>query len=106
MFKVAGVSRLNGEVKVRFANDMTRVKVLTKKGHTEVELMELPQAMDKGAVVKFLKTTELYLNADYKSVIDEADSKYNASETVRVSGKLGTAKSAATTASKEVVEAA
>lgn len=105
MFKVAGVSRLNGEVKVRFANDMTRVKVLTKKGHTDVELMELPQAMDKGAVVKFLKTTELYLNADYRSVIDEADGKYNSAETVKVTGKPA-AKSSATVTAKAVVEAA
>ena len=37
MFKVAGVSILKGEVKVRFANDMTRVKVLAKNGHTDIE---------------------------------------------------------------------
>ena len=50
MFKVAGVSTLKGEVKVRFANDMTRVKVLAKNGHTDIELMELPEAMAKPAV--------------------------------------------------------
>ena len=42
MFKVAGISSIKGEVKVRFANDMTRVKVLAKNGHTEIELLELP----------------------------------------------------------------
>lgn len=87
MFKVAGVSRFNGQVKVRFANDMTRVKMLTKAGNTDIELMELPEAMDKAAVVAFLKTTELYLNSEYKEAIDSADGKYNSAETVKVSAK-------------------
>lgn len=85
MFKVAGVSRFNGVVKVRFANDMTRVKMLTKAGNTDIELMELPEAMDKPAVVAFLKTTELYLNSEYKEAIDGADAKYNSIELVKVS---------------------
>lgn len=87
MFKVAGVSRFNGAIKVRFANDLTRVKMLTKAGNTDIELMELPEAMDKSAVVSFLKTTELYLNSEYKEAIDAADAKYNAVDTVKVSGQ-------------------
>ena len=106
MFKVAGVSRLNGEVKVRFANDMTRVKVLAKNGHTDIELMELPQAMDKPAVIQFLKTTDLYLKADYKEVIDAADAKYNGDNTVKVSSKPKAAKAQAIAETKDVVEAA
>ena len=43
LFKIAGVSKLAGSFKVRFANDMTRVKVLAKTGHTEIELIELPK---------------------------------------------------------------
>ena len=77
MFKVAGVSTLKGEVKVRFANDMTRVKVLAKNGHTDIELLELPEAMAKPAVVTFLKTTELYANPVFQAAIDAADAKYN-----------------------------
>ena len=77
MFKVAGVSRLNGQVKVRFANDMTRVKILAKNGHTDIELRELPEAMDKPAVVNFLKSSDLYANADFQAAIDAADAKYN-----------------------------
>lgn len=96
MFKVAGVSRLNGVVKVRFANDMTRVKVLTKNGHTDIELMELPQAMDKPEVIQFLKTSKLYLNAEYQSVIDAADGKYNEVQTVKVSTKPESTKTKAT----------
>lgn len=85
MFKVAGVSVLKGEVKVRFANDMTRVKVLAKNGHTDIELRELPEAMDKPAVVAFLKTTDLYADARFTAAIDAADAKYNAVKTVKVS---------------------
>jgi hypothetical protein len=91
MFKVAGVSILNGEAKVRFANDMTRVKVLDKNGHTDVELRDLPQAMDKPAVVTYLKTTDLYTDARFTAAIDAADAKYNAVETVKVT-KAKTAK--------------
>lgn len=84
MFKVAGVSTLKGEVKVRFANDMTRVKVLAKNGHTDIELRELPESMDKPAVVAFLKTTELYLDQRFSAAIDAADAKYNGEATVKV----------------------
>lgn len=84
MFKVAGVSVLKGEAKVRFANDMTRVKVLDKNGHTDVELLELPEAMDKPAVVTYLKTTDLYKDARFTQAIDAADAKYNGSKTVKV----------------------
>lgn len=77
MFKVAGVSKFNGEVKVRFANDITRVKILDKNGHTDINLIELPNEMDKPEVVKYLLTTDLAQNPEYKAAIDEADEKYN-----------------------------
>jgi len=77
MFKVAGVSTRNGQTKVRFANDMTRIKVLVKTGHTDINLIELPEFMDKPAVVSYLKTTELYANSLYREAIDAADLKYN-----------------------------
>lgn len=53
-FKVAGVSRLNGEFKCRFANDMTRVKVLAKNGHKDIDLIELKEPLTKEAAVEFL----------------------------------------------------
>ena len=86
MFKVAGVSVLKGEVKVRFANDMTRVKVLAKNGHTDIELLELPEAMDKPAVVTYLKSTALYQDSRFTAAIDAADAKYNDVGTVKVKG--------------------
>ena len=55
-FTVAGVSKLNGQFKARFANDITRVKVLDKNGHTDINLVELPYAMDKQDAVEHLLT--------------------------------------------------
>ena len=86
LFKIAGVSKLKGSYKVRFANDMTRVKVLAKTGHTEIELMDLPKAMTKPELVTFLKGSELYKRAEFKQAIDAADEKYNGTATVKVAG--------------------
>lgn len=77
MFKVAGVSIRDGQMKVRWANDMTRIKVLVKTGHTDINLVDLPEAMDKGQAVTFLKTTDLYSKPEYREAIDAADAKYN-----------------------------
>ena len=85
MFKVAGVSTLKGDVKVRFANDMTRVKILAKTD-TDINLVELPKAMTKGELVTFLKSSDLYKNAEYAAAIDAADAKYNDVGTVKVKG--------------------
>lgn len=53
-YAIAGVSRLNGSMKFRVANDMTRVKVLQKNGHTDIDLIELKEPMTKEAAVAFL----------------------------------------------------
>lgn len=84
LFKVGGVSKSKSGYKVRFATDMTRVKVLAKTD-SDVNLMELPMEMDKPALVTFLKTTALYENAEYREAIDAADVKYNSAKTVKVS---------------------
>ena len=53
-FTHAGVSRLNGEFKVRFANDALRVKVLAKNGHKDIDIVELKHAMNKEEAVAYL----------------------------------------------------
>ena len=88
LFKVGGVSKsAGGSYKVRFATDMTRVKILAKTDG-DINLVELPTAMTKPALVTFLKGTDLYANANYRAAIDAADSKYNGS----VSAKAGKVK--------------
>jgi hypothetical protein len=50
-FTHAGVSTLNGETKVRYANDALRVKVLAKGGHTNIDILDLGEPMTKEAAV-------------------------------------------------------
>lgn len=82
-FNVGGVSKSKSGYKVRFANDMTRVKILAKTD-SDIQMVELPNAMTKPELVAFLKTTNLYSNTEYRAAIDAADEKYNAE--VKVSG--------------------
>jgi len=53
-FTHAGVSKLDGEFKVRFANDALRTKVLIKNGHTDIDIIELKHAMTKEDAVAYL----------------------------------------------------
>ena len=77
MFSVAGFSTFKDGTKVRFANELTRVKILAKNGHSNIELIELPEPMDKPDVVKYLLTTDLAQNPIYSAALDEANAKYN-----------------------------
>ena len=54
VYSHAGVSKLNGEFKVRFANDMMRVKVLGKNGHKDIDIVELKNPMTKEDAVAYL----------------------------------------------------
>lgn len=54
-FAVAGVSTLDGKTKIRFANDVMRIKILQKNGHTGVELASLPHEMTKSEIAQHLK---------------------------------------------------
>ena len=53
-FSHAGVSKQDGEFKVRFANDALRTKVLVKNGHTDIDLVELPREMTKAEIAVHL----------------------------------------------------
>ena len=101
MFKVIGISTLNGVTKVRFANDMvSRVKILNKDGHKDINLIELTAPLSKADAVKHLKTTDLY--SKFGAAIDAADSKYNGSATVKVSMDSLKARAEAVTPAVEV----
>ena len=78
MYKVVGVSRLNGEVKVRFSHDLTYVKKLAKANNVDIQLLEAPEVMSKPALTEWLKTTELYQNAEARHAIDERLDMYAA----------------------------
>ena len=57
LFTVAGTAtNPDGTTKVRFANDLVaRVKILTKSGCTNIELVELPEPMTKLAGLEYLQ---------------------------------------------------
>ena len=53
-FSVAGVSTLEGKTKIRFANDTMRIKILAKNGHTNVDLINLPNEMTKAEIAAYM----------------------------------------------------
>jgi hypothetical protein len=53
-FTYAGVSRLNGELKLRFTTSDARFLHLTKVGHTEVEMIKLTKPLTKDGAIKEL----------------------------------------------------
>lgn len=59
-FTVVGTSiTREGVLKLRWANDMSRVKILIKAGHTEIDLIDLPNPMTKLQAAQYLLTTSL-----------------------------------------------
>lgn len=71
VFTVAGTSKLDGEMKLRFANDVMRVKVLAKHGHEDITLVELPEAMDKVSAAKFIKGLDEFQGVAEQAAIDD-----------------------------------
>jgi hypothetical protein len=55
-FTFAGTCVENGAVVYKFANDTNRAKALERFGCTDVNMVELPNAMDKEAAVAYLAT--------------------------------------------------
>lgn len=80
-YTFAGTSRLNGTIKVRFANDVARVKVLAKNGHTDIDLIELRHPMTKEEIVAYLREIDFARgNTEIQAAIDAADEKRNPKE--------------------------
>ena len=73
-FTHAGVSKLDGQFKVRFCNDALRQKVLIKNGHTDIDIIELKVPMTKEEAVAYLMeidfaTRDGKTNADVQAAI-------------------------------------
>ena len=115
LFTVAGTSTLpEGGTKVRYANDIMRVKVLDKGGHTNIDLIELPKAMTKEDIVAYLIKMD-FANGDAdkqaaleaeaaKRKVGEAAPKVSKKSNVKVTPKAATKTKA--TAPKAKVEKA
>lgn len=57
-FKFAGVSRLNGVLKVRFTDRDLYTKVLVKENHTDIDIVSLGSPMTKEQAIEHLINTD------------------------------------------------
>jgi len=71
LFSVAGISNLNGNYKIRFANDMMRIKVLAKSGHEDIRLADLETAVSKLDAARLLLTMDEFADATAQATITE-----------------------------------
>lgn len=71
-FSVAGTSTLNGVTKVRFANDfVSRLKILYKNGHENVELIEMGGEFTKAEICQILMNHAKFQSEDQQGAIYE-----------------------------------
>lgn len=70
-FKVVGVSKHEGEYKVRFANDIMRIKILAKNGHEDIRLAELPEALTKMDAVLAIADMDEYADVAAQACIND-----------------------------------
>jgi len=71
-FRYAGVSRRDGVMKPRFANDQMRVKVLAKTGSSDIDIIELKEPMTKEDAIAFLLSIDFDNgNAEVRACLEE-----------------------------------
>ena len=93
-FKYVGVTtNADGRTKVRFANELIRIKVLEKAKVTNINFVELAKESTKLEAVNHLATTELYSDPKFQQTIDEAVEKYSTMTTSVKTAKTVKAKS-------------
>lgn len=56
-FTITGSTTYNNKTKIRWANDIMRIKQLVKHGHKDIDLIELPKPMTKPEIVEYLDST-------------------------------------------------
>ena len=71
-YSVAGTSTLNGRTKIRFANDfVSRLKILFKNGHENVELIELGSELTKAEICQVLQAHPKFQSEEQQNAIYE-----------------------------------
>lgn len=71
-YSVAGTSTLNGITKIRFANDfVSRLKILYKNGHENVELIELGGEHTKAEICQVLMAHPKFQSDEQQNAIYE-----------------------------------
>jgi hypothetical protein len=87
-FSHAGVSKQDGQFKVRFCNDALRTKVLQKNGHTDIDIVELKNPMTKPEIVAYLLSIDFdngnkEVRAALEQALDKRSDKPKAEKTVK-----------------------
>ena len=71
-YSVAGTSTINGITKIRFANDfVSRLKILYKNGHENVELIELGGEHTKAEICQVLMAHPKFQSEEQQNAIYE-----------------------------------
>jgi hypothetical protein len=105
LYSHAGVSRQNGEMKVRFCNDALRVKVLAKNGHKDIDIVELREPMTKEAAVAYLFSIDFANgNKDVQAALEAAADKRGVTVTKAVAKAPAKTKAATAKAPKAVAD--
>ena len=71
-FTVVGITEHNGNVKVRFTDDMVRrVKQFSKCGATRIDFIDLPEPMTKIEALKYMLTCKEFSSEDDHAAIQD-----------------------------------
>ena len=87
-FTIVGKSTLGQQTKIRVANGTikARTAVLARNGHTDIQFVELPEAMPKAEAVAFFEAQEIMtpkfedVSADILAREDELDVEFTPEE--------------------------
>jgi hypothetical protein len=61
----------DGQLKIRWTNNIMRIKILMREGHTDIRLADLGKEMTKYEGVKAIQSLDEFKEAKYQSVIAE-----------------------------------
>lgn len=72
IFARAGVTRMNGQLKLRFSNQIDgRMDILIREGHTDIDIVELREPMTRAEAVAYLLSIDFANgNAEVQAVLE------------------------------------
>lgn len=76
-YGAAGVSFFHDRFKVRVARDISRVNVLSRNGHTHIDMETLPRSMNKAEIAEWLGSADTW-PAEARTAIEKFQLKHRA----------------------------